>query len=179
LTLPKTYLNDEAKGVERATAILAKHGDFIHAVIRYYTRNEAQADDIFQDFFLSLVSRPVPANIQNIKSYLYKAITNDIVDCARRIGKYQERMLRYAERLEYLPIEDNPENALIRKEETDKIVRLVEMRLRPSEAQAVILRYRDDYEINEVAVKMGVNARTVSGYISTGLRKVRQFLGIG
>lgn len=87
-------------------------------------------------------------------------------------------MLRYAERLEYLPAEGNPENVLIRKEETDRIVRLIETRLRHSEAQAVILRYKNDYKIDEIALKMGVNTRTVSWYISTGLRKVRRFLGI-
>ena len=178
MALPSTNPNDEVKDVDRGAAIFAEYEDFIRAVIRHHTRNEAQADDIFQDFFLFLISKPVPTDIQNIKSYLYKAITNDIVDCTRRIEKYQGRTLRYAERLEYLPTEDNPENALIMNEETDKIVRLIERRLRRSEAQAVILRYRNDYKINEIAVKMGVNTRTVRGYISTGLRKVRRFLGI-
>lgn len=178
MALPITNLNDDAKGVERGAAIFTKYGDFIRAVIRYHAKNEAQADDIFQDFFLSLVSRPVPTNIQNIKSYLYKAITNDFIDCTRRIDKYQSRMHRYAERLVYSPTEESPENALIRKEETDKIVGLIERRLRPSEAQAVILRYRNDYKIRKIAVEMGVNTRTVSGYISAGLGKIRRFLEI-
>lgn len=178
MALPSTNPNDDVKGVERGSAIFSKHGDFIRGVIRYHAKNEAQADDIFQDFFLSLVSRPVPTNIQNIKSYLYRAITNDIVDGTRRIEKYQGRMHRYAERLKYSPTEDNPENALIRNEETDKIVRLIERRLRRSEAQAVILRYRNDYKIKDIAAQMGVNNRTVTGYVSTGLKKIRRFLGI-
>ncbi len=178
MVLTSTNLNDDAKGVDRATTIFAEYGDFIRAIIRYRVENEAQADDIFQDFFLSLISKPVPTGVQNIKSYLYRAITNDIVDSTRRLDNYQSRMHRYAKRLEYSPTEDNPEKALIRKEETDKIIRLIGRRLRRSEAQAVILRHRNDYGIKEIAVEMGVNTRTVSGYISAGLRKIHHFLRI-
>ncbi|MHC4792547.1 MAG: RNA polymerase sigma factor, partial [Planctomycetota bacterium] len=64
--------------VNHAAKIFSEYGDFIRGVIRYQVGNDAQADDLFQDFFLSLVSRPVPADIQNIKKYLYRAITNDI-----------------------------------------------------------------------------------------------------
>ena len=178
MALPSTNLNDDAKGVDRATTIFAEYGDFIRAIIRYHVKNEAQADDLFQDFFLSLISKSVPTGVQNIKSYLYKAITNDFIDGTRRIDKYQSRMHRYAERLVYSPTEESPENGLIRKEETDKIVRFIRRRLRRSEAQAVILRHRNNYKIKEIAVEMGVNNRTVTWYVSTGLKKIRRFLGI-
>jgi RNA polymerase sigma factor (sigma-70 family) len=178
LALPSINLNDDSEGVDRVTTIFAEHGDFIRAIIRYHAKNEAQVDDLFQDFFLSLLSKPVPTGVQNIKSYLYKAIINDFIDCTRRIDRYQSRIHRYADCLVYSPPQESPENVLIRKEETDKIVRLIRMRLRRSEAQAVILRHRHNYRIKEIAVEMGVNARTASGYISAGLRKIRGFLGI-
>jgi len=37
--------------VGQATVIFARYGDFIRAVIHSQVRNEAQADDMFQDFF--------------------------------------------------------------------------------------------------------------------------------
>ena len=161
--------------VGRAAEIFSKYGDFILAAIRYQVGNDAQADDLFQDFFLSLVSRPIPAGIQNIKSYLYRAITNDIVDAARRVQKYQTRMQKYAECLDNSINKSCPENALIKKEEINKMFKLIEGRLPRSEAQAITSRFRNNFSIKEVAKKMHVNNRTVSRYISAGLSKVRQF----
>lgn len=162
--------------VALAAEVFSKYGDFIRAVIRYKVKNEAWAGDLFQDFFLSLVSKPIPAGVQNVRSYLYRAIINDIADGTRRVEKYKTRMNKYAECLNYSINKSAPENALMEKEETDKMFKLIEGWLRRSEAQAVSLRYKNNYDIKEVARKMHVDDRTVSRYISTGLSKIRQSL---
>ncbi len=164
--------------VERAAEIFSEYGDFILAIIRYQVSDDALAYDVFQDFFLSLVSRPLPAGIQNIKSYLYRAITNDIIDAVRRVEKHQAMIHKYAECLDYSINKSSPENALIEIEETNKMFKLIKGRLPCSEAQAITLRYRHNYNIKEVAKKMKVNNRTVSRYISVGLSKLRQFLTV-
>lgn len=164
--------------VARAAEIFSEYGDFIRTVIHYKVKNEAWASDLFQDFFLSLVSKPIPTGVQNVRSYLYRAIINDIVDATRRVEKYKTRMNKYAECLNYSINKNNPENALIEVEETDKTFKLIEGWLRRSETQAISLRYRDNYNIKEVAKKMYVNNRTVSRYISAGLSKIRQFLTV-
>jgi len=170
--------NNQTNCVNIAAKVFGEYGDFIHAIIRCKVRDETQADDLFQDFFLSLVSNPPSAEIQNIKGYLYRAITNDIVDSRRRVENYQTRIRRYAERLEYSTTENNPENALIEAEEMSKIFKLIERRLRRSEAKAIILRYSNRYKIKEVAEKMHVSSITIRGYISDGLKKIRKFLGV-
>ncbi len=162
--------------VAGAAEIFSEYGDFIRAVIHYEVKDDARSDDLFQDFFLSLVSKPIPAGVQNVKSYLYRAIINDVVDATRRVEKYKNRVNKYANRLNYSINKNTPENALIETEETDKMFKLIEGRLRNSEAQVISLRYRDSYNMKEVAEKMHVNTRTVSRYISTGLSKIRQFL---
>jgi RNA polymerase sigma factor (sigma-70 family) len=164
--------------VDRAAEIYSKYGDFIRTVIYYHVENDAQADDLFQDFFLSLVSKPIPANIQNIKGYLYKAITNDIIDAFRRVEKYKTQIGKYAECFNYSVNNNSPENAFTDVEQTDKMFGLIEGWLRHSEAQAITLRYRNSYNIKEIAEKMHVDNRTISRYISTGLSKVRQFLTV-
>lgn len=164
--------------VARAAEIFSQYGDFIRTVIYYRVKNDAQANDLFQDFFLSLVSMPLPAGIRNVKSYLYRAITNDIVDAVRRVEKYKTRMDKYAECFNYSVNKNGPENALIEIEQTNEMFRLIEGWLRHSEAQAITLRYRNSYNIKEVAKKMHVNNRTISRYISAGLSKVRQFLTV-
>jgi RNA polymerase sigma factor (sigma-70 family) len=175
--VPATRVESVPPGnVDRAAEIFSQYGDFIRTVIYYHVENDAQADDLFQDFFFSLVSKPIPANIQNVKGYLYKAITNDIVDAVRRVEKYKTRIGKYAECFNYSVNNNRPENALIEIEQTNEMFRLIEGWLRHSEAQAITLRYRNSYNIKEVAKKMHVNNRTISRYISAGLSKVRQFL---
>lgn len=177
--MPKAKAKKEfvlPSNVARAAEIFSEYGDFIRAVIYYQIKNDDQADDLFQDFFLSLVSEPLPADIQNIRGYLYKMITNDIVDAARRVERYKTLMKKYAECFNYSINKNRPENALIEIEQTNKLFKLIKGRLRHSEAQAITLRYRNSYNIKEVAKKMHVNNRTVSRYISAGLSKIRQFL---
>ena len=164
--------------IDRAAEIFSEYGDFILAVIRYRVGNDAQADDLFQDFFVSLASRPIPSDLQNIKSYLYRAIINDIVDAARRVEKYKTLTHKYAESFDYSINKNTPENALIKKEELDKMLALIKGRLPHSEARAVTLRFGNNFNIKEIAKKMHVNNRTVSRYISVGLSKVRQLFSV-
>lgn len=177
--MPAASINrksDVQNNVECAEKIFAEYGDFIRTVIRYKVGNNSQVDDLFQDFFLSLVSRPPPADVQNIKNYLYKVLTNDIIDATRRVEKYKARMHKYAEHHNYPINKNTPANVSIDIEETLKIFELIERRLPQSEAKAVTLRYKDNYNVKEVAAKMDVNVRTVSRYISAGLSKIRRFL---
>ncbi len=74
---------DVSGNVQRATAIFFEHDDFIRAVIRYKIKDESRAEDLLHNFFLSLVSRPIPAEVQDIRGYIYRAITNDVTDHVR------------------------------------------------------------------------------------------------
>lgn len=162
--------------VSMAYEVFAEHSSFIRAVIGSQVKNEAQADDIFQNLFLSLIHKPVPEGVRDIKGYLYKAIINDIVDAARRVERYQALVHRYSEQLNFSISRSSPEDALTIREETDKVLELISRQLRKSEFQAITLRYGSCTDISEVAEKMGVNSGTVRRYISVGLAKVRKLL---
>jgi len=172
---PSANPKDHVKGVEGASCIFAEHEGFIRAVIRYHIKDEARADDLFQDFFLYLISKPVPPGVKNVKSYLYRMISNYIVEAIHRTEKYQARIQRYAERLQYATSQHKPENSLISAEETTKMFELIERRLQPRHAEAITLRYRNNYEIKQVAKKMRVSCESVSRYVSVGLSKIRRF----
>jgi RNA polymerase sigma factor (sigma-70 family) len=168
----------EATGVNAAARVFAEHSEFIRGVIRYRVRNEAQAEDLFQDFFLTLIVKPLPEGIQNTKGYLYRRIMNNIVNATHRVENYQARIHRYAERGKYSMTEYSPESELIAAEEMDKMFALIERQLPEREAEAVGLRYKNDLSVPEVASEMHVNNRTVSRYISIGLCKIRQMLAM-
>lgn len=154
-----------------ATEIFTQYESFIRAVICSRVRDKDQANDLFQNFFLSLVFRPIPGGVDNVKSYLYRAIINDIVDTVHQVERYKSHICRYSKQLKYPISNSRPENAFIEKEQLDELLTLIKRRLTVSESQAVSLRYDKNHSVKEVADKMGVNSRSVSRYISVGLKK--------
>lgn len=163
---------DAPSNVDHARQIFEEHGDFIHSIIRFSVRNEALSEDLFQDLFLSLISKPMPEEVQNIRGFLYRVVSDSIKDAFRRIDRYQAKINRYADRRGHI-VNNRPEKSLIEVEETKKMFELIERRLPSKEACAVTLRYRNHCDIMEVAEKMGVKPRSVSRYVSVGLKKVR------
>jgi len=176
MALPSTDTNDYTDNVNTAAKIFIEYGDFIRAVIRCQVKNETQVDDLFQDFFLSLIANPLPADVRNIRSLLYRAITNDIINAVQRAKNYQNKMLKYAKRSNYPIYKKTPVQVVIDTEETNRMFELIEKRLRRSEAQAITFRYRNNCNIKEVAMKMNVSSGSIRKYIYVGLSKIRQLL---
>jgi len=168
--------SDDRANVDSAARVFAEYGDFIYAVIYHKIKDDNKANDLYQDFFLSLVSRPVPAHVQNVNSYLYKAIQNDIIDAGRRIQKYQTLMNKYAQYADFSINKNSSVNALDIKGQTDRIFKLIGGQLKPTEAKAIILRYKYNHSLEQVAQKMNVKKESVSRYVCTGLNKIRQSL---
>jgi RNA polymerase sigma factor (sigma-70 family) len=164
--------------VAGAARIIAKYGGFIRMIIYYKVENEDLAEDLFQNFYLSLVSKPIPVGVQNVRSYLYKAITNDIFDATRRMEKYKAIINKYAEYCKYSINKNTPENALIEREETDKMFEAIERWMEPRESYAISLRYKGGFGVKETAEKVNVDNRTITKYVSMGLSKIRRHLAI-
>ena len=166
---------DQPSNVDRATEIFNEHGDFIRSVINFNVKNHALSEDLFQDLFLFFISKPIPVDVQNVRGFLYRVISDKIKDALRRMNRYQARIHRYAENRRQIT-ESRPENTVNEVEEVKKMFELIEKRLPSNEALAVTLRYKNNCDIREAAEKMGIKPRSVSRYISVGLKKLREIL---
>ena len=176
MTTTNIKLKSDAPGnVERATELFVEYGDFIRSIIHFHVRNKTEAEDLFQDFFLSIVAKPIPEEVRNVKGYLYKLITDSIKDAYRRIVRHRTRIRRYAECHLQL-VESHPAASLIDVEETTKMFDLIERNLPTKEALAVKLKFRDNCDTEEAAEKMGIKTRSVSRYVSIGLKKISHVL---
>ncbi|MHC4106008.1 MAG: RNA polymerase sigma factor [Planctomycetota bacterium] len=173
--MPLSQTGDCRKNVGNAAEIVSEYSDFIYMVICSQVKNKSRVDDIFQDFFISLVSKPIPNDVKNIKSYLYRAISNDIVDTQRQSERYREQIKKYRERCDFSINKSQPENALVKEEQMNKMFDFLKGRLTSSQSQAIALRYGTNYTIKEVAREMGVKSTSVSRYICTGLRRMRKY----
>ena len=160
-----------------AEDVFAEHGDFVRRIIRFHVRNHVEREDLFQDFFLELISRPIPEDVQNVRGYIYHVLCANIKDVFRRIERYQKKLHRYAEH-NRRTTEDCPENAIIEAEEVEKMFELIYRHLPKNEAKAMEQRYKHNCNISETAAKMGVKPRSVSRYLSAGAKKLRQVLSI-
>ncbi|MHC4186719.1 MAG: RNA polymerase sigma factor [Planctomycetota bacterium] len=163
------------RNMNAARRIFIEYGDFIYGVIRFNIKNEFEAEDVFHDIFLHLISKPMPEDIQNIKCFLYRIVSDKTKDAIRRIDRYNRRIQRYAQNFSLFD-ETPPENSVIEREEAEKMFGLIQKNLSPKEAKAITLRYMKDDKIASVAEKMGIQKRSVSRYISIGLKKVRHVM---
>ena len=119
------------QSVDLATRIYKKYGDFIYAIIRYNVNRGSDVDDIFQEFFLSLINRPIPKNIENVKSYIYRAIKNDILDAVQREKSYRMRIFKHAQYHKAGYNNSNPLNIVIKNEQIEKRIAELLKTIRP------------------------------------------------
>jgi RNA polymerase sigma factor (sigma-70 family) len=168
-----------AKTALSAVEIYRNHSTFIRKIIGVHIKDESQAEDMFQDFFLSLVENPLPENITYIESYLYRAVINCIVDATRQTRRHQAGLHRYARQRPSVGTIPRPEKPVINAEEAARMFHLVEMLLPENQADAVRRRYKDGCDIREVSEAMGLDTKSVSRYISAGLGKIHRILAVG
>ncbi len=165
---------ESTPNVDAAARIFAEHGAFIRGVIGSQIRDPNTVEDVFQGFFLSLASRTLPREIN--RNYLYQAIVHDIIDSKRRNLRYHSALQRNREDpIDPGPTED-PIRQSIEREESSRMFELIERRLHPSESEAIVLRFKHEMSVEDAAQRMGVESKTVSRYVSAGLKKIRDFL---
>jgi RNA polymerase sigma factor (sigma-70 family) len=168
------HTSGNAVAAAAAAAIFQEYGNYIRAVIRFQSRNQFEEEDLFQEFFLVLATKPIPVNVRHIKSYLYRAITNSIIESVRHEAREYRCLKKHAEESRISINNRAPQSAIITKEERESVFRSLAGHLRHREAEAVMLRYRDNCSITEIAQKMGVDRRTVSHYLSDALKQLRR-----
>jgi RNA polymerase sigma factor (sigma-70 family) len=169
----------QGDAVAAAIKVFAEHGDFIRAMIRLRVHNASRRDDVFQELFLKLISQPVPLDVQNVRGYLYRAIVHDSVDLSRARENDRRHLKNYAEKNK-ISIHKTPSPiAMIEEiEEKGSGLGCLTRQLRRREAQVVTLRYRDNYSIAEIAAELGIRKRSVSRYLTSGLRELRRTLAV-
>ena len=164
------------KRVGLAAEVFERYGDEIRAIIYFNVKDKSKTDDIFQEFFVSIVRKPIPSEIQDIRAYLYRAITNDVIDVSRQTKNHQDHIHKYAECRKHFQIPEDPQKNALQMESTKKMFQLIESRLPKREAEVVVQRYGYGLSITDTAEKMNVNKRFVSRYLSLALKKMREFV---
>ena len=174
--LSETNRTEIRKRVGLAADVFKRYGDEIRAIIHFNVKDKSKADDIFQDFFVSIVRKPIPSGIQDIRAYLYTAVTNDVIDVSRQIKNHQDHVQKYAECRKHFVIPEDPQNTAIQTENTNKMFQLIESRLPKRQAEVIIQRYGYGLSTEDTAEKMNSDKKIISRYLSVALKKMREFV---
>jgi RNA polymerase sigma factor (sigma-70 family) len=165
--------------IAAAVKVFAEHGSFIRTVIRLRIPDVSRREDLFQELFLRLVDRPVPAEVENVRGYLYRMILRDAIDLEREQEQEQRHLKKYVARSQILIYKSLSPNAILEEtKEKDSVFACLIGQLRRREAQVMTLRYQDNYSVAEIAAEIGIDRRSVSRYLTSGLRELRRQLAV-
>ncbi len=162
--------------VKQAKDVFETYGDEIRAMISLNVKEQSMADDIFQNLFLSVVYRPIPPHIDRIEAYLYRIITNDVIDETRRTNGYHNFVRGYGRHINHQTLQEPPDNDVIEVEDAGKMLQLIKRQLPSRVAEAVLRKHVHGNNISDGARKMNVDSRTFSRYLTRAKRKIRQFI---
>lgn len=164
---------DTRRRVKRAEEVFDRYGDEIRAMIDFNVRDKSSTEDILHDFFVSIVKKPVPLGIENVRAYLYRAVSNDVVDRFRRARNHREGIQVYAEYRRDRAVQKEPQNAAIEAEETERMLQLIESHLPPRQANAFIQQCGVGRGASDAATELSVDKRSVSRYLTEAIKKIR------
>ncbi len=159
-------------------SILERYSDYIWSIIKCQTNNTHDGEEYYQCAVLEIMRAlksgffPETSNPAIIKSYLYRTIVNNAIDKSRRkICEYKSNKaysdIRYSYETKYIP-----DRGVIEEEEIDLIENDMD-KLPKRLRYALKSKYFLSEDIHTIASKMGVSSRTISKYISIGIRELR------
>ena len=172
----ETNKTEIRKRVGLAAEVFDRYGDESRAIIHFNVKDKSKVDDIFLEFFMSIVRKPIPSNIQDISAYLYRAVTNDVIDVFRQRKCHQDHIQKYAECRKHFAIQEDPQNTVTQTENTKKLFHLIESRIPKREAVVVIQRFGQGFNTTDTAEKMNVNKSIISRYFTAALKKMCEFV---
>lgn len=152
---------DSYRAKEKIETVLREHADMIYRIAYQNTRSRADADDIFQEVCLCLVTKNAPLDDENhLKSWLIRVTLNQCKNLHK--SAWHSRTEGLSDNILY---------------EQEDIHLLDEVRkLPPNHRNAVYLYYYEGFSVAEIAELMGTKPNTVSSWLLRGRKKLKQFL---
>ena len=93
-----------------------------------------------------------------------------ITDAIRKIVRYRAKTQGYADHLKESSLKQMSNGD---SQKSDTIFQAVNHHLSKKEAKAITYRYKDNCTIQETADQMNIKARSVSRYVSVGIKKLK------
>ena len=161
--------------------LIHRHKNKVYAYISLYIRDQALAEDIFQDTFMKVIQSVKAGKYSDngkFLSWVMRIAHNLIIDNFRRVKQmntisndnYESDLFNSAKLSD-----SNIENDLIKKQ-IQKDVRIMISNLPDDQREVVILRHYADMSFKEIADHTGVSINTALGRMRYALINMRKMM---
>ena len=169
------------KGNERAfEELLSRHKEKIYTSIYLFVKDQALAEDIFQEVFIKIIDTLRKGKYNHEGKFVQWALRisyNMCVDYFRRSKRRPK--VTPTETFDIFDVLQNPEpnaeQTIIRSQTHDKIRNLVDQ-LPPEQREVVILRHYADMSFKEIAKLTRVSINTALGRMRYALINIRKMV---
>jgi RNA polymerase sigma-70 factor (family 1) len=135
--------------------------------------NEENAEEVIQTVFIDLWQKRNSARIENLASYLYKAVKNKCIDLIRQRlvrDRYEEIVLQTSD-------EGDPSTEELLAFEELKALLKTAMESLPEKTREIFRLNRMEYlSVREVSAALSIPERTVEHHLSQALKLMRVYL---
>lgn len=161
--------------------IYNEHHSIMHKKIRSLQFSRNDHEDVLQDFFLMLLSKPIAPALANSRAYLCRVLQNDLIDTIRKEKCAQKRIASYYEyyrmRHEDEYTQDNiielKESIILLLQKYDLAINVIQIFLPPRLATALLLYYQDSHTYKQIAQELSITQYSARRYVSMGLKELR------
>ena len=171
------YLEGEERAFEE---LLSRHQQKIYTSIYLFVKDQAVAEDIFQEVFIKIIDTLRKGKYNHEGKFLQWAMRiayNMCVDTFRR--NKRRPTVSATETFDIFDVlqspEINAEQGLIRSQTHDKVRQLVDA-LPPEQREVVILRHYADMSFKEIAKLTRVSINTALGRMRFALINMRKMI---
>lgn len=160
--------------------LLQRYESKVYSYIYYALKNEEEAQDLFQEVFMRIVSTIKSGRYNNMNkfaSWLMRITHNQVIDYHRQ--NKSDKLLSNDES-EYdlfndasMAVDENCEREMIDAQTLNEVKQLIAM-LPESQREVVLLRFYEDLSFKEIAAKTNVSINTALGRMRYALINMRR-----
>ena len=176
--MQKSCLRRKEERISIANTLFSQYGTEISKMISFHIDDVYLAEDMYQNLFLSIIKYPPPEDLSDPKSYLWKAIFNNVNQMRYKQLNDDRKLVGYKKRLFDIPHDttNDPLEILSMHESRNNLIEIIQKSLSPAEAKVVLEKLKHHTKTQEIASQLGIESRSVSHYFSTGIKKLRALL---
>ncbi len=159
------------------TAELARHQCWLRTVVIARCGEPQAADEIMQEIAMAAWKQQAPLkDAEKVAPWLYQVAVRQSLMYRRRHGRRRIREQRYAETMETNALRPTPPNPLewLIARERQKLIRQGIARLRPKEAEILLLKYIEGWSYGQIADHLGISPNAVESRLHRARQRLRR-----
>jgi RNA polymerase sigma-70 factor (ECF subfamily) len=172
-----SYLDGNEKAFEE---LLSRHKQRIYTSIYLFVKDQAQAEDIFQDVFIKIVDTLRKGKYNHEGKFLQWALRISYNMCVDNFRRSKRRpTVSPTETFDIFDVLENPEDNVeetIMKSQTHERIRKLVDALPPEQREVVILRHYADMSFKEISQLTRVSINTALGRMRYALINIRRMM---